>query len=131
MRFQIAASRWRVESLRTANRDSRLRKREGVEKSMGNKVPWKTGMPIYLPVTSRPLISLQKEAVSSPCNFATAHLTALGDQRITSTSTERQKRCQNLAPAPVIISGNSLVFSRKIITSTGFTGAAPPARQHQ
>ena len=29
-----------------------------------NKVPWKTGMAIYLPVTSRPLISLQKEAVS-------------------------------------------------------------------
>ena len=27
----------------------------------------------YLPVTSRPLIFLQKEAVLSPCNFATAH----------------------------------------------------------
>ena len=33
-------------------------------------------MLIYLPVTSRPLIVLEKEAVSSPCNFATAHLTA-------------------------------------------------------
>ena len=33
-------------------------------------------MLIYLPVTSRPLISLQEEAVLSPCNFATAHLTA-------------------------------------------------------
>ena len=43
---------------------------------MGNKVPWKGGMLIYLPVTSRPLISLQKEAVLLPCNFATAHLTA-------------------------------------------------------
>ena len=43
-----------------------LRKRKGVQKSMGNKVSW----------TSRPLISLQKEAVLSPCNFATAHLTA-------------------------------------------------------
>ena len=53
-----------------------FRQRGGVQKSMGNKVPWKTGMLIYLPVTSRPLISLQKEAVSSPCNFATAHLTA-------------------------------------------------------
>ena len=54
----------------------KLRKRGGVQKYMGNKVPWKTGMLIYLPVTSRPLISLQKEAVLSPCNFATAHLTA-------------------------------------------------------
>ena len=53
-----------------------LRKRGGVQKSMGNKVPWKTGVLIYLPVTSRPLISLQKEAALSPCNFATAHLTA-------------------------------------------------------
>ena len=43
---------------------------------MGNKVPWKTGMLIYLPVTPRPLISLQKEAILSPCNFATTHLTA-------------------------------------------------------
>ena len=49
---------------------------DGVQESMGNKVPWKTGMLIYLPVTLRPLISLQKEAVVSPCNFATAHLTA-------------------------------------------------------
>ena len=51
---------------------------QGVQKSMGNKVPWKTGMQIYLPVkkTSRPLISLQKEAILSPRNFATTHLTA-------------------------------------------------------
>ena len=55
---------------------ARIRKRGGVQKSMGNKVPWKTGVPIYLPVTSRPLISLQKEAVLHPCNFATTHLTA-------------------------------------------------------
>ena len=54
----------------------KIRKRGGVQKSMGNKVPWKTGVPIYLPVTSRPLISLQKEAVLHPCNFATTHLTA-------------------------------------------------------
>ena len=53
-----------------------VRKRGGVRKSMGNKVPWKTGTLIYLPATARPLISLQKEAVLSPCNFATAHLTA-------------------------------------------------------
>ena len=44
----------------------------------------------------------------------------IGDLKITSTSTERQKRSQNLAPVLVIISGNSLAFSRKLITSTGF-----------
>ena len=42
----------------------------------GNKVPWKTGIPIYLHVTSRPLIFLQKEAILPPCNFATTHLAA-------------------------------------------------------
>ena len=46
------------------------------------------------------------------------HQKILGDQKITSTSAERQKRSQNLAPVLVTISGNSLVFSRKIITST-------------
>ena len=45
-------------------------------KSMGNKVPWKTGVMICHPVTSRPLIFPWKEAVLSPCNFATTHLTA-------------------------------------------------------
>ena len=54
----------------------RIRKRGGVQKSMGNKVPWKTGVLIYLHVTSRPLMSLQQEAVLSPCNFATTHLKA-------------------------------------------------------
>ena len=34
--------------------------------------------------------------------------------------TEGQKLHENSAPVLVIISGNSLVFSRKIITSTGF-----------
>ena len=53
-----------------------IRKCRGVQKSMGNKVPWKIGLLIYLPVTSRPLISLQKEEVLSPCNFATTHLKA-------------------------------------------------------
>ena len=33
-------------------------------------------MLIYLLITSRPLIFLQKEAVLSPCNFAAARLTA-------------------------------------------------------
>ena len=50
----------------------------------------------------------------------------LGDLKITSASTERQKRSQNLAPVLAIISGNSLVFSRKIITSTGFYRCCAP-----
>ena len=51
---------------------------------------------------------------------------------LANTSTERQKCSQNLAPVLVMISRNSLVCSRKSITSTGFfAGAAPPARQHQ
>ena len=47
-----------------------------VQKSMGHKCTWKIGMLICHPVTSRPLIFLQKEAILSPCNFATTHLTA-------------------------------------------------------
>ena len=43
---------------------------------MGHKVPWKIGLLIYLPVTSRPLIFIQTEAVVSPYNFANARLTA-------------------------------------------------------
>ena len=42
---------------------------------MGHKVSWKTGVLICHPVTSRPLIFPQKEAVLSPCNFVTTHLT--------------------------------------------------------
>ena len=50
----------------------------------------------------------------------------LGDLKITSTSTERQKRSQNLAPVLVISSVNSLAFSGKIITSTGFYRCCAP-----
>ena len=46
---------------------------------------------------------------------------------MTSAGTERQKRSQNLAPVLVIISGNSLVFSRKMITSTGFSQCCAPS----
>ena len=47
-------------------------------------------------------------------------------------STEGQKFNENLAPVLVIISRNSLVFSRKITTSIlVFTGTAPPTRQQQ
>ena len=47
---------------------------------------------------------------------------------MTRTSTERQKRSQNVAPVLVIISGNSLVFSGRIITSTGFLPVLRPQR---
>ena len=53
-------------------------------------------------------------------------LRLLGDIKITSTSTERQKRSQNLAPVLIMIYGNSLVFSRKIITSTGLYRCCAP-----
>ena len=48
-------------------------------------------------------------------------------EKFTSTSTEGQKLHENLAPVLVIISGKSLVFSRKIITSTGFYRYCAPA----
>ena len=53
-------------------------------------------------------------------------MTEVRDLKITSTSTERQRRSQNLAPVLVIISGSSLVFSRKIIASTGFYRCCAP-----
>ena len=55
----------------------------------------------------------------------------IGDLKFTSASTERQKSSQNLAPVLVMISGNSLVFCRNLLPVLVFTGAAPPARQHQ
>ena len=54
--------------------------------------------------------------------LASSMLKSVGDLKITSTSTERQKHSQNLAPVLVIIFGNSLVFPRKIITSTAKLG---------
>ena len=39
-------------------------------------------------------------------------------------STEGQKYHQHLAPVLAIISETSLLFSRKVITSTGFSGTA-------
>ena len=54
-------------------------------------------------------------------------------QKITSSSTERQKRNLNLAPTS---SGNHLwefsgIFLGNLLPVLVFTGAAPPARQHQ
>ena len=46
-------------------------------------------------------------------------------------STGGQKFHQNVAPVLVIILWNSLVFSRKIITSTDFYRYCAPTHQHQ
>ena len=45
--------------------------------------------------------------------------------------TEGQKRHPTLESVLVIVSGNSLVFSRKSITSTGFCWCCAPTLQHQ
>ena len=60
------------------------------------------------------------------CNYVPCNL-AFGDSKITSTSTERQRRSQNLAPVLVILSGNSLVFSRNIISSARFYRCSAPS----
>ena len=54
---------------REALEGHRIGKRGGAQKSMGHKVPWKIGMLICHPVTARPLIFLQKEAILSPCKL--------------------------------------------------------------
>ena len=78
-----------------------FRKCRGVQNSTGNKVPWKIGTLIYLPVTSRPLIFLQKEAVLPPCNFATSHLTAfILDFYLPLTSRPMKRR--TLSQRPII-----------------------------
>ena len=75
---------------------------------MGNKVPWKTGMLIYLPVTSQPLISLQKEAVLSPCNFATTHSTAcILDFYLPLTSRPMKRRTLSQRPTLAHLQGDS------------------------
>ena len=102
---------------------------------------WATSSQLCKPAACMRLAVLHRDPHPPPClNLLILALLSdslrmwfdiLGDLKITSTGTEGQKRSKHLAPVLVIISGNSLVFSRKIITSTGFTGAAPPARQHQ
>ena len=59
------------------------------------------------------------------------YLLYIGDLKITSTSTERQKRSQNLAPVLVIILGLLWYFLGKLLPVLVFTGAAPLACQHQ
>ena len=81
-----------------------------VQKSMGHKVTSKIGMIIYHPVTSRPLVFLQKEAASSPCNFATAHLTALCLHLYLSLTLRPMKR-RTLGIAPKMLFPSFLVLS--------------------
>ena len=50
---QRSFQRWSENHFKDALAAS-IRKRGGVQKSMGNKVPWKIGVLIYLPVTSQP-----------------------------------------------------------------------------
>ena len=93
----------------------------GVQTSMGNEVPWKTGMLIYLPqrlpVTSRPLISPQKEAVLSPCNFATAHLTAcILNFHLPSTSRPMKQRTLSQRPIFVTATAFFITMRNKMIT---------------
>ena len=76
--------------------------------------------------TTPPSACTQEKKFNFQVDVCLSLLALVGDLKITSTSTERQKRCQILAPVLVIISGNSLVFSRKIITSTGFYRCCAP-----
>ena len=55
----------------------------------------------------------------------------VGDLTMTITSTERQKRTQNLAPVLVIISRILWNFLGKLLPVLLLTGAAPPACQHR
>ena len=79
---------------------------------MANKVPWKIGMLIYLPVTSQPFISLQKEAVLSPCNFATTHLTAC-ILNLYLPLTSRPMKRRTLSQRPIIFC--ALPFESKLL----------------
>ena len=69
--------------------------------------------------------AVAKDSSSVRC-LASFVLYPFGDVKITSTSTERQKRSQNVSPVLVIISWNSLVSSRKIIASTAFYRCCAP-----
>ena len=62
-----------------------------------------------------------RTAIFCPCDCD-----FLRDSKITSTSTERRKRSQNLAPVLVTMSRNSLVFSGKVTTSTEFYRCCAP-----
>ena len=69
--------------------------------------------------------------VKSPCDSDFISMILIGGLKITSASTERQKRSQNLAPVLavlVIISGIVRYLLGKLLPVLVFTGAAPSAR---
>ena len=83
-------------------------KHGGVQKSMGRRVPWKIGVLICHPVTSRSPIFPQKEALLTPCNFATTHLTASILNCYLPDSFAAPQKCRNRLRAGVR-SGNGSV----------------------
>ena len=72
----------------------------GVQKFMDSKVPWKTGVLIYLPVFSQPLVFLAERS----SNFATTHLTVcILDFYLPCTSRPMKRRTLSQRPKNVMI----------------------------
>ena len=76
--------------------------------------------PLKPPFVTPPFAATQK-----------ALLRFFGAWQITRNSTERQKYHQTSAPVLVIISRNSLAFSRKLLPVLVFNRCCAPTRQHQ
>ena len=87
-------------------------------------------MLIYLPVTSRPLIALQKEAVFSPCNFATTHLAACILNCYLGLTSPPMKR-RNLAQRPIVPLSEALIanWEKKVYTILLQWGMLPCRRK--
>ena len=105
-----------------------LRKRERVQKSMGHKVPYKTEMLIYNPVTPRFLILLQEEAASSPCNFATAHVTAF-DPEVLQSGSGLILFCFGLANLGKLPANCVAEFSPQVFVQPSFSRASAPQKK--
>ena len=91
---------------------------EGSQKSI-SKDPWKTGMLIYLPVTSQPLISCRKKRFFPPCNFTTTHLAACVLKFYLPLTSQRMKR-RTLSQHPMKTRPNacdasSAILSQKVL----------------
>ena len=74
-------------------------------------------MLIYLPVTSRPLISLQKESVLLPCNFAAVPLTAC-ILNLYLPLTSRPMKRRTLSQRPVFEAIKSVTTTKTVIPAT-------------
>ena len=101
-------------------------------RTLRNRMCWAWGAALTLPIRwpgIRPILTRGPESRKKPISLERLKTSSFfGDLKITSTSTERQKHSQNLAPVLVIHFGNSLVFSRKTITSIGFLPVLRPRR---